>query len=138
MAKIPGFKRLTYTDFPKQFQPVIEQLSYTINTTFDNILATLNNGVTLRDNLFVTVKDVNVTVDTFGIPTTTTAFAISNTNPIDGLLVTRAVSQKSANIFPTGGVFVSYSQLSSKVTITNVTGLPANAPFSLRIVAFLT
>lgn len=135
--KISLFKRLVYNDFSKDFQALIEQLSYSINTPIENIISALTNNISLRDNILCNVKDLEVTVDSNGIPLSTAALSITNSNPIDGMTVIRAISPTSTNIMPNGGISISYTQNGSKIVLNKITGLPANTLFSLRIVVFL-
>lgn len=135
--KLPNFKRLVYNDFTKDFQPLIEQLSYSINNPIESIISAFSNNISLRDNILCNIKDLDVIVDANGIPLATAALTISNSNPIDGMVVLRAISPTSTNIMPSGGVFLSYTQNGAKVTINKISGLPANQLFSLRIVVFL-
>ena len=136
--KLPAYKRIYYTDFPQEDQEIIEQLSYTINNGFEGVYNALNNGLSLEDNLDVSVKDVLITVDATGIPTSPTSYTVTNSNPIDGTQVIRALNQTNSTVFPTGGIFISYTQSGNKVTINNITGLPANNQFSVRIISYLT
>lgn len=136
--KLPAYKRLYYNDFPKEAQTIVEQLSYTVNNAFEGIFSALNNNINLRDNLAVSVRDVTVNVDASGKPTSTLTFGIDNNNPIDGVLVIRALNQSNNSVFPTGGIFVSYTQNGNKVIINNITGIPVNNTFLVRIIAFLT
>jgi hypothetical protein len=136
--KLPSYNRLFFTDFPTQFKSLVEQLSNTINNSFDSIFSALGNNISLRDNLLCSVKDVNVRVNTNGIPTSTTSFSISNSNTIDGLIIIKAVNSTNSSIYPLAGIFISYTQKGNIITITNVTGLPINNTFNLRIVTFLT
>lgn len=136
--KLPNFKRLVYNDFTKDFQDLIEQLSYSINNPIESIISVLTNNVSLRDNIFCNVKDLEVTVDSNGVPLATAALTITNANPIDGMVVLRAISPSNANLTTNGGVFLNYTQNGAKVTVSKVTGIPANQLFSLRIVVFLS
>lgn len=102
------------------------------------ILTSLNNNLTLEDNFLATVNTITVSVDSTGTPTSTSAFSVKNNNPIDGLIVLSALNQTSSIVYPTGGIFISFTQSGSKVTITNITGLPTNNTFNIKIVAFLT
>lgn len=138
MARLASFKRLYKVDFAKEYQGLVDQLSFTINNGFESLFNALNNNISIRDNLLAAVKDVSVTVDSAGNPAGTTSFGISNANPIDGTMVIRATNKSSTTVYPTSGIFVSYTQSGNSITITNVTGLPANIPFIIRIVAFLT
>lgn len=138
MAKLPAYKRLYYNDFPKEAQTIIEQLSYTINNAFEGIFNALNNNINLRDNLAVSVRDITVNVDANGNPLSVLTFGIDNNNPIDGVLVIRALNQSNKGVFPTSGIFITYTQTGNKVTISNITGIPTNNTFLVRIIAFLT
>lgn len=136
--KLPNFKRIYYTDYPEDAQKIIEQLSYTINNGFESLFNAVNKGLTLRDNLSTSVRDVAITVDANGKPLSATSFGIDNANTIDGLQVIRASNQSNGVAFPSGGIFISYTQSGKKVTIDNITGLPANNQFSIRVIAYLT
>lgn len=136
--KLPNLKRIYYTDYEQQYQKLVEQLSYTVNTTFESIIQALNNNISIRDNLLASVRDITFAVDSTGAPTSPTAFSIDNTNAIDGTQVIRAVSNAKTVIYPTSGIFISYSQNGSKITIINITGLPANVQFTIRVIAYLT
>lgn len=136
--KLPSFKRLYYTDYPKENQELVEQMSYTINNGFESINDTLDNNVSLRDNLFATVRDVDVSTDASGNPTSTAAFSVDNSNPIDGLTVIKHTNKTNSLGYPTSGISISYTQSGTKVTINNVTGLIPNNVYSLRVVAYLT
>lgn len=138
MAKLPAYKRVYYTDFPKDSQPAMEQLSYTINNAFEGIFGALNNGLNLADNLSVSVRDLTVNVDATGNPLSTLSFGIDNANPITGVIVIRAANQTNTAGFVTGAPFISYTQNGNKVTVNNITGIPSGNTFSVRVVAFLT
>ncbi len=138
MAKLPSYKRLYYNDFPEEAQETIEQLSYTVNNAFEGIFSALNKNINIRDNLAVSVRDITVNVDANGIPLSTLTFGVDNNNPIDGVLVIRALNQTNNNVFPTGGIFISYTQNGTKITVNSITGLPINNTFLVRVIAFLT
>lgn len=135
MSQLPSYKRLYKTDFPADSQALVDQLSYTINPGFEALFNALNGGLDFS-NFNQDVKDVNVTVDGSGSPIGGASFTISNTNPLVGLTVIRQVNTTNPTTYPTSGISVSYSQSGSKITLTNVTGLPANNTFALRIVAY--
>lgn len=136
--KLPSFKRVFYTDYQKDFQQVIEQLSYTINQGFENLYNALNNNLTLADNLAVTVRDVTLTAGADGTPTSTASFTISNSNTISGLQVIRVTTSNGSTVYPTAGIFISYTQSANSITVNHITGLPAGTQFVVRVVAYLT
>ena len=137
MAKLPSFPRLKKTDFAPEFQGLIEQLSYTVN----NGLEALTNAVSGNlgtENLDVSVKTVTLTVDSSGTPIGGASFSVDSTTSILGLRVIKAVNLTNAIVYPTGQPFISYTQSGNRITINNITGLPANYRFTLTVVAELS
>lgn len=137
--KIGNFKRLDKTTYPQEQQDFVEQLAFPINDGLDKLYNLANNRISLKDNMLCSVKDVEVTVDSSGIPQTTTkiVFDIQSTR-ILGMEVIRATNLSNTNIYPTGGVFASFTDVSNGAQIDHVAGLPANNRFSLRIVIWGT
>lgn len=134
--RLPTFKRLIGSDFPKEFKKLIDQLSLSLNNGIDVLYTALNNNLTIRDNLLATVTDVLVTVDANGKPIQTTAFKLNSTSKVDLVMVGLARNQVNSIIYPSSGVLVSGVQANNIYTIQNVTGLQPNQQYSLRIVAF--
>ena len=132
---IPTLKRLFTTDFPAKYQELVEQLSYIVNTNEDVLFQALNNNLTLKDNLYSQVVTLTVTVDSTGKPISTTSFTSSLQTAILGTLVLNAVSVGST-VYPTSGIFCSFTQNGSSVIINNITGLPANTQFTLTLATF--
>lgn len=135
--KLPGFKRLLGTDFAKQFQDLINQLSLSFNNPIDVLYQALNNNITLRDNIKSTVQDITVSVDSSGAPKGGAVFKLTFSGKVDGILVLSAQNQDNPAIYPSGGVFISGSQSGTNYTINNITGLQPNASYLLRVVAFI-
>jgi hypothetical protein len=135
---LPAYKRIYYTDFPKDSQPAMEQLSYTVNNAFEGIFSALNNGLNLSDNLAVSVKDITVNVDANGNPLSTLSFSIANTNTISGVQVIRALNQTNNSVFPTTAPWITYTQNGNKIIINNITGIPVGNTFLVRVIAYLT
>lgn len=133
--KIPSIPKIVKTDFAKEVQDAIEQLSYTVNPIIDNLAALANNNISISDNLASVVKSVIVTVDATGTPTSTTGFNLGKNSVIIGLQVKRAINNTNAIVYPTGAPWVSYTQSGAQVIINNVQGLPANNQFTLTIQA---
>jgi hypothetical protein len=134
---LPSIKRIFKQDFESQFQNLVEQLSFIINSNTEVLFQALNNGLTFEDNIFSETKTLAVTVDSTGAPTKSLSFQNTLGSSITGLQVINAVSTaKGASIYPTGGIFCSFSQNGQTVTINNITGLPANVAFSISIVTY--
>lgn len=133
---MPTFKRIISSDFPKEFQKLVDQLSLSLNNGITVLYTALNNNLTIRDNLLGTVADVLVTVDATGKPIQSTAFKLNTTARVDLVMVGLATNQTNSTVYPSGGVFVSGVQADNVYTIQNVTGLQAGQQYLLRIVAF--
>jgi hypothetical protein len=136
MAKLPNFKRLYKTDFKQENQDLIEQLSFIINGAFDSIYQTLNQQVSLQDNIQCTVKDVTVVVDATGKPTSTSSMSLSANGQVTGLTVIMANNITNSTTYPTGMPFISYTVSGKTVIFNNITGLQANNKYTLRVIAF--
>ena len=134
--KLPSFRQLYSADYPSKYKDLIDILSISLNNGITVLYQALNNGLTLRDNLNATVKDVTVTVDTNGIPTTSTAFTLRGTSQLDGVMVLSAVNQTNSTTYPTSGVFINGNQNANVFTITHITGLQANQQYVVRVVGF--
>lgn len=131
---LPSFRRLLSSDYPKQFQALIDKLSVPLNYGIEVLYDALHRSLTFRDNFNATVKDVSVTVDANGIPNQSTSMSINITGKVDGILVIGATNSKNSTTYPTSGVFVSGVQSNNTFVINNVTGLQPNQAYSLRVV----
>lgn len=97
---------------------------------------TLNKKVSIDDNMLADSKIFNVTVDANGDPTSKTTITTSLTNKIKGLSVLNAKNLTNTNIFPIGGIFISFEQQTATILINNITGLQAGQTYQLTVVAF--
>lgn len=134
--KLPNYKRIITSDFEEEDQEMIEQLGRSVNDAFNQVYFTLNGRVDLANNLFCTVRVVDVVVDSTGAPVSRTTVSLNNTQPVIGCIVLQAVNQTNSNIYPTGAPFISFTQLDQALLINNITGLQPNMRYTLRIVAF--
>jgi hypothetical protein len=136
MSKLPNYKRIITSDFEKEDQEMIEQLGRSVNDAFNQVYFTLNGRVDLTNNLFCTVRVVDVVVDSNGIPVSRTTVSLNNTQPVIGCIVLQATNQTNTAIYPSGAPFVSFTQLDQALLINHITGLQPNNRYTLRIVAF--
>lgn len=134
--RVPTFKRIFKADFPQDQQDFAERLSFLFNNGIEVLYEALNNRLTLKDNFSGTLKDVAITVDANGIPTTSTGFTLDRTGQVLGLQVIMATNNSNNNSYPTSGIFITFDQTTTNVTIRQVTGLRANNSYSLRIFAY--
>lgn len=137
MTKLATYKRITTGDFEEDQQTFVEQLAFPINDGFNEIYFAMNGRVDLRNNLFCTVKDVEVTVKDTGVPVNSTSFSLDKDGKILGCQVVYAANQANTAIYPTSQPFVSFTQNGKTVTINHISGLQSGQRYIVRIVAYL-
>jgi hypothetical protein len=86
MAKLPSFRRLFVGDFSPSEQPLVNKLAATINQGFEVLYSTLNNNISIADNLAATTKEIQVRVSADGIPIGTTGFPLTFKGNAKGIL----------------------------------------------------
>lgn len=134
--RLPSFKRLVKNDFDEDDKPFVEKFSYFFNNGVEALYNVLNKNVSLKDNILGVVKDVTVTVDSTGKPTNSTSFPLDISNKIIGLNVLRVDNNTNASGYPTGGVFVSWTQDGKNIFINHITGLVANNSYNVRVIVY--
>ena len=91
--RLPSWKQIISTDYAKQFQSLVAQLSLSLNNGVNVLYNALNNNLTIRDNFLATVADVVVQVDSTGKPTQASAFKLNSATNVDFLMVGLATNQ---------------------------------------------
>lgn len=135
--KLPNYRRLMKTDFPNEFQDLVDRLAYVININTQVVFDALNRKVSLADNIDCVIRNVEVTVDSSGIPVNTTIFSTDDKiRAVVGIEVQRAENLTNSSTYPTGGIFITFQQVQTGVQIQHVTGLPVGDNFRLRIVGY--
>lgn len=134
--KLPTFRRIFKTDYSSEFQNLVEKLSVSINYGLEVLYDVLNKKVSLSDNIYCTVKDVELSVDSLGVPKTTSAFSLDINAKIIGVMCISANNLTNTTIYPSSGVFVNFTQNNTNIIIDHVTGLQADSNYRLKLVAF--
>lgn len=134
--KLPSFKRLFKNDFEAELQGFVEKLMDSINPGLENVYIALNKRLTRKDNMIFTEKDIEVTVNASGIPIAETQFLLEFEGKASGAQVERADNLTNPTVYPTSGVFVTWTQNANVITLNHVTGLPASNRFRLRVVVY--
>lgn len=134
--KLPSFRRLFTSDYPKQFQSLVDTLSVSLNNGIEVLYEALNNALTLEDNINCTVKNITVTTDANGKLTQNAAFTLNNTNKVDVIFVGLATNTTNSNHFPIATPFITGAQNGNVFNITNISGLQAGEQYNLRVVVF--
>lgn len=135
MAKLNSYSRIISNDYDTEEQPLVEKLSGQINGAFDPVYSALSNRLTFEENFLCTVREVEVTVATNGIPLTRTSFALNNTLPVKGTVVLSVTNKTNAAAYPTGAPFLTYSQNGNILYIDHITGLVSANRYLIRILA---
>lgn len=132
--KLPNFLRINKGDYPVESRNIIDKLAGSLNIAIESLYNLANNRITKRDNLACVVKDVFVTVDALGIPTSPTAIALGTiVQKVDSADVGFAQNQTSPNVFPIATPFITWTQNGQTFEINHIAGLPANNEFLLRV-----
>lgn len=136
--RLRNFTRLNKSDYPKELQDVVEQLAQVLNDNFTQLYEVLNGKSSLADNQLSVIRDVPITVDANGIPTTTSTFSLqgSQMTVVQGCHVIKVTNNVNPSVYPAGGVTINFSQSGQLVTLTHVTGIQPGVPWTLKIVAY--
>lgn len=131
--KLPSFRRLFEQDYPPDYQELVRQLSVSINYGFEPLYELLNGKFSFTDNSASIIRTFNVQVDASGKPTTKTVIQKTSTDRFEGFVVIQAQNITNSSVYPTGGVFISYTETTSTVVIDNITGLPPGNIFTIKV-----
>jgi hypothetical protein len=130
--KISGFKRIKKEDFDQEQQQLIDKIAYSINPFAEEVIRALSGNIN-QDNLNEKLKSIDITTDSSGIPTAEVQFKNPLTSRIEGLQVIKAENISNTTAYPSGGIFITYTESNNIVTVQHVTGLPANIKFRLKL-----
>jgi len=133
--KLGNYKRIISNDYPAENQPLVEQLGRQLNDGIEQLFFAVGGKLSFADNFAATVKEVEVTVGTTGVPVNRTSIQLNNSNVVVGTLVISAVNKSSAALFPTSAPFISFTQNGTALYIDNITGLQANNRYLVTLVA---
>lgn len=132
--KLQSFKRIVTEDVKEEFRELVSKLAYSINPFAEEVIEALNKNLTSEDNLNETKKEVTVTVNSSGTPTTPLQFKTDLSRTSFGIDVVKAENITNSTTYPTGHPFLSYSEVNGVITVNNITGLPANNKFKLKLI----
>lgn len=134
--KVSSFRRLFKGDYPKEEQGLVERMSQTINSGIEVLYNALNKNISMTDNFYGTYKEISYIPTSTGTPEISSGFQIDFNGRVLGLQVIRVENKTSPNTFPTGGVFITFSQEGNQVNINHITGLVAGNTYAIRVFAY--
>lgn len=129
MSTPPQLRRIAKEDYSAEDRDMIEKLSYVLNTFMEQTNNVLNRGIDFA-NLNQEIKDVTLTVDVNGIPTMTTQLKSTLKTRTAGII---CINASNNTVFPTNGIFLTFSENNKIIRINHVTGLPADTQFKLTL-----
>jgi hypothetical protein len=133
--RLPNFKRIVSSDYDAQFKPIIERLGNSINIGIETINDALNGKLNFKDNVASTISTVGITVGADGIPVRPTSIKLTvGQTTVEGVMVINAYGTKNPNILPYAGVFVAFNKNEGSIDITNVKGLIADIPYTIKLI----
>ena len=136
MGKLTSYRRIITNDFKKEEKEFVEKIASPLNDSFNELYFAVNGRLSIQDNLFCTVKVLDITVDSNGIPTVDTVFGVSKPAPVVGITVISAINQVDSSTYPTGQPFINYTAITAGIMIDHVTGLQANQRYTVRLIAW--
>lgn len=134
MAKIPRKVQLDPTTVSDDSSEAVEAVALALNPFIEDVVSALTGALDFNNINFHLVNSV-VTVDVNG--TVTSGGEAKNPyqqgRRINGLICIKAATVSGSAIYPTSTPFLTYVSTGEKLSITNVTGLPAGVQFLLTI-----
>lgn len=130
--KFQSVKRIVTEDFEKEQQSLIRRLAFVYNPMIDQLNVMFNKNVDFN-NLNQQLMTITTTVDSSGVPIGELQILSTLTTPVQGIIAMNPVNQTDDTLL-TGGVTVAYTRVDKLLTVTQVTGLPANKKFNLTVI----
>lgn len=133
---IPIFKRIFKTDYQQEYQNLVEQLSYTINNGFEVLYDLANKKISLKDNIFCSIKEFDVTVAADGTPLSTLGINLTQVGNVEGVTVLSAINTTNPSAYVQGGIHVSFTPSNTSIQINNIKGLIPGNNYRIKLVIF--
>lgn len=134
--KLGNFRRLFKTDFKEEFQGLIDQLSNTLNSSFESIFQLTNKNISLKDNISCTLKTIQISVDDSGTPKSSITISLDSSNKVQGLTILKIDNLTNSTSYTSSGVNISFTITNDGVRIDNIKGLIASNNYQINLVIF--
>jgi hypothetical protein len=126
--KLSALKRLIGEDFSKEEQDLVVKLGLILNPIVDQLTSIFDKRLDFV-NLNRQLKVITVKVTTDGAPVNAIQIKNEIKTKAAGINVIRAVGSTPPNSCP----FVTFSEDSGLITVSNIKGLPAQQEFTLTL-----
>lgn len=130
--KVTNIKRLTKDDFDREYQQLIDRLSFSLTPFMEQVVSALNKNIDF-DNLNQELIVLDTQVDAQGRPTINSEIKNPLRTRPRGIHCVNA-QNLSDNTLLTGGITVVFTVESNVIRISQITGLPAGKRFNLSII----
>jgi len=132
MAQPPNIRRIRSEDFDKEYQGLIQKLSYALNEFIDQTIFVLDRKVDFR-NLNQQIVDINVRTDAAGDLVSPPSIRTTLNGKVIGLYVINATNLLNTNIIPTAQPFIQFTIGENSVSILNASGLQVSSQYRLKV-----
>lgn len=134
---VPNLRRIFTQDFAAEYKDFVAALSSSLNINLEVLYNALNRNITLGQNIACTIKDIDITVNAQGVPTSTVAFERANQLPIEGVTVLNVINLDNPTVYPTSQPYVAWTiNQTGRVQVQYVSSLVANNKYRLKIVVW--
>ena len=130
--KLPTPKKINVNDYSSASKGDMDKLARSINPFFDDIVRALKKGLTVEANLPFEYVTLEVEVNTSGVPKNNTLISSTLSATIKGCIVVSVQNLTDATPL-NGSPFVNYTLNGKVLTVSQVTGLPANKKYKLNL-----
>lgn len=133
---IPSIKRIFTNDYSEEERPLVEKLSFPLNSNQEALFQTLNKNVDLKNNVYGDLKELTVSTNATGTPTDSISYVTQMSTSTIGIMTLRAINTTNSTIPPDSAPWITFQQSGRVINITNIKGLPANQQFILTIFGY--
>lgn len=132
MADVTNIKPLIKEDYPKEYQELIERLSFSLNPFMRQVVAAFANNIDFN-NLAQSIVTFEATVDASGVPQNVIQIKVNPSKKIIGADVICVENLTDATNLTTAP-FLTYTTNRSILTVNHITGLTAGKRYTIRAV----
>lgn len=132
MAKFQNLKRINTADFKEEDRPLIEGLSYILNSFMEDVTFALNKNLDF-DNLIQEYKTIEIVVDSNGIPKIDSVFKNGLNTRVTGIIVAKVENLTDSTSYSNYPMLY-WEENNKIVKIKAAMGLAADNKYKLRII----
>lgn len=133
MARPPDMNRLRAEDFKEDDRELIGKIGGGLNNFMDQTIYALNGNINF-ENLNQELKSVDISIDGSGALINPPSIKIGVTGRVEGIVCIQAINLNNDGTYPTSYPFISFTiGTDSLIKLLNITGLPNNSSYRLKL-----